>query len=101
MSYPIGKGKLSALKLLDYDIKGLDTVLGETSVTMIQLKNIADKFFLRLHVQKKFSTMNTARAHMFCSRKRPPPLKKTATNRCQPEATCVACPSPIVTVEGS
>ena len=71
VSYPIGKGKLSALWILDYDIQGLDAVLGGPCVTMLDLKNIADKFFLRLYEQTKFSTMNTARAHMFCSRKTP------------------------------
>ena len=38
VSYPIGKGKLSALKILDYDIQGLYTVLGEPNVTMVDLK---------------------------------------------------------------
>ena len=37
VSYPFGKGKLSALKLLEIDIPGLDQVLGQPGATYAQL----------------------------------------------------------------
>jgi hypothetical protein len=49
VSYPFGKGKQSALKLLEIDIPGLDQVLGQPGETHAQLKATADTFFLHLY----------------------------------------------------
>ena len=69
MSYPFGKGKLSALKLLDQ-------VLGQPGATHTQLKETASTFFLTLYGQKSCTTMNDAHAHFYRGRKKPPPLTK-------------------------
>ena len=76
VSYPFGKGKPSALKVLDMDIPGLDEVLGEPEATHAQLKATADSFFLPFYGQQSCTTMNEARARFFRSSKKPPPLKK-------------------------
>lgn len=76
VSYPFGKGKQSALKLLEIDIPGLDQVLGEPGATHAQLKATAHTFFLLLYGQKSCTTMNDARARFYRGRKKPPPLKK-------------------------
>ena len=74
-SYPFGKGKKSAIKLLEIDIPGLDQVLGQPDATHVQLKATADSFFLALYGQKNCTTMSDARAHFFRGRKKPPLLK--------------------------
>ena len=76
VSYPYGKGKPSALKVLEVDIPGLDEVLGQPEATHAQLKATADSFFLPLYGQQSCTTMNEARARFYRSRKKPPPLKK-------------------------
>ena len=76
VSYPFGKGKQSALKLLETDMPGLDQVLGQPGVTHTQLQEAAYTFFLPLYGQKRCTTMNDARVHFYRSRKKPPPLKK-------------------------
>ena len=54
VSYPNGKGKASALKvLLQNDIPGLDTVLGEEHASENDLMEIGTAFFLALYGQKK------------------------------------------------
>ena len=75
LSYPFGKGKLSAIKLLERDIPALDHVLGEPDVTHCQLQETAYQFFLPLYGQKN-CTMNKARVQLYRGRKKPPPLKK-------------------------
>ena len=75
VSYPFGKGKKSALKLLEIDI-GLDQVLGQPGATHAQLKATADSFFLPLYGQKSCTAMSDARTRFFRGRKKPPPLKK-------------------------
>ena len=47
VSYPFGKRKKSALKLLEIDTTGLDQVLGQPDATHAQLKATEDSFFLR------------------------------------------------------
>ncbi|XP_014675019.1 PREDICTED: zinc finger protein 431-like [Priapulus caudatus] len=76
VSYPFGKGKQSALKLLEIDIPGLDQVLGELGATHSQLRATADSFFLPLYGQKSCTTMNDARTRLYRSHKKPPQLKK-------------------------
>ena len=77
VSYPYGKGKKSALKvLMNPDIDGLQAALGEPDISQGQLKATAGAFFLALYGQKKTDSLNTARYKMYMSRKRPPPLKK-------------------------
>ena len=76
VSYPFGKGKKSALKLLEIDIPGLGQVLGQPGATHAQLQETACTFFLPLYGRKGCTTMNDARAHSFRCHKKPPPLKK-------------------------
>ena len=77
VSYPYGKGKKSALKvLMNNDIDGLQYVLGEPDIIQGQLKATAGAFFLALYGQKKTDSLNSARYKMYMSRKKPPPLKK-------------------------
>ena len=52
VSYPFGKGKKSALKLLEIDIPGLGQVLGQPGATHAQLQETAYTFFLPLYGQK-------------------------------------------------
>ena len=49
VSYPFGKGKKSALNLLEIDIAGLDQVLGQLGATHAQLKATAHSYFLPLY----------------------------------------------------
>ena len=51
VSYPCGKGKKSALKLLEIDIPCLDQVLGQPGATHAQLKATADSFLLPIYGQ--------------------------------------------------
>ena len=53
VSYPFGKGKISALKLLEIDLPGLDGVLGQLGATSDELKATGDSFFLPLYGQTK------------------------------------------------
>ena len=77
VSYPYGKGKKSALKvLMNTDIDGLHDALGEPDISQGQLKATAVAFFQALYCQKKTDSLNTARYKIYMSRKRPPPLKK-------------------------
>ena len=76
VSYPFGKGKISALKLLDLDLPGLDDVLGQPGATSAELKATGVAFFLPLYGQTRCSTLNEARVRLFTKQKKPPPLKK-------------------------
>ena len=76
VSYPFGKGKLSALKVLETDMPALDQVLGQPSIARVQLQKTACCFFLSLYCQKSCTTMNDARVHFYRSRKKPPKLNK-------------------------
>ena len=67
---------------------------------MVDLKKIADKIFLNFLDHKVQHNEHCTCTHVL-QPKDATALKKATTNRCQPEATCVACPSPDVTVEGS
>ena len=61
-SYPCGKGKTSALKvLLGKNICGLNTVLGEPDATHSDLKDTGTEFFIALYGQKKAKSMNNTR----------------------------------------
>ena len=76
VSYPSGKGKISALKvLLENDMPGLDTVLGEDDSSQCDLVETGTSFFNALYGQKKSVSVNRSRCEIFCSRKNPPPLK--------------------------
>ena len=77
VSYPYGKGKTFALKvLMNNDIDGLQDVLGEPDISQGQLKATVGAFVLALYGQKKTDSLNSARYKMYMSRKKPPPLKK-------------------------
>ena len=76
VSYPFGRGKKSALKLLEIDIPGIDQVLGQPGAAHAQLQETAYTFFLPLYGQKGCTTMNDARGHFYRGHKKPPPLKK-------------------------
>ena len=77
VSYPYGKGKKSALKvLMNNDIDDLQDVLEEPDISQRQLKTTPGASFLALYAQKKGDSLNTARYKMYMSRKKPPPLKK-------------------------
>ena len=77
VSYPCGKGKASALKVLQGStIPGLDTVLGEPDATHSDLKDTGTAFFLTLYGQKKAKSINNARYQIYRGRKKPPELKK-------------------------
>ena len=76
VSYPFGKGKKSALKLLDLDLPGLDDVLGECEATSEELKATGNSFFLPVYNETGCSTMNAARVRLFTKKKKPPALKK-------------------------
>ena len=76
VSYPFGKGKKSALKLLEINIPGLDQVLGQPGAIHVQLQETAYTFFLPLYGPKGCTTMNDARAHFYRCHKKPPPVKK-------------------------
>ena len=51
-------------------------MIGQPDATHAQLKATADKFFLQLYGQKSCTTMNEARARIYRSHKKHPPLKK-------------------------
>ena len=72
VSYPFGKLKKSALKLID--IPGLDQVLGQPVATHGRLKATADGFSLPLCGQKSGTAMSDARDRFFRDRKKPQPL---------------------------
>ena len=77
VSYPCGKGKKSALKvLMNNGIDSLPGVLGEPDISQGQLKDSADAFFLALYGQKKTDSLNTTKYKMYMSRKKPPQLTK-------------------------
>ena len=76
-SYPCGKGKTSAVKvLLGKNIPGLNTVLGEPDATHSDLKDTGTKFFIALYGQKKAKSMNNTRYQIYIRSKKPPKLKK-------------------------
>ena len=75
-SYPFGKGKVSALKVLENnDLPELEEVLGEPEATNIQIKAIVDKVFFLLYGLVECPSMNRGRAKFYHSRPKPPHLK--------------------------
>jgi hypothetical protein len=76
VSYPNGKGKTTALKVLNQtNITGLDSVLGEEGATHSDLMATGTAFFLSLYNQKNSKSMNAARYEIYRRRKNPPALK--------------------------
>ncbi|KAJ3606349.1 hypothetical protein NHX12_025870 [Muraenolepis orangiensis] len=76
VSYPCGKGKASAPKVLQgTTMHWLDTVLGEPDTTHSDLNDTGTEFFLALYGQKKAKSMN-AHYQIYSRRKKPPELKK-------------------------
>ena len=87
VSYPNGKGKVSALKVLNQtNIPGLDSVLGEKDATFHELMTTGTAFFLSLYSQKNSKSMNAARYEIY--RKRKNPLSLTSL---PPTDTNLAC----------
>ena len=76
-SYPCGKGKTSAQKvLLGKNIPGLNTVLGEPDATHRDLKDTGTEFFIALYGQKKSKSMSNTRYQIYSGSKKLPKLKK-------------------------
>ena len=74
-SYPCGKGKVSALKvLLEHDIPNLE-LFGEEGASYEDLFEAGTRYFLALYGCKKFTSLVEARQSLFCRRKTPPDLK--------------------------
>ena len=71
-SYPCGKGKTSALKVL----KSLNTVLGEPDATHRDLKDTGTEFFIALYGQKKAKPMRYTHYQIYSGSKKLPKLKK-------------------------
>ena len=79
VSYPWGKGKVSALKTLqNCSMPQLAELykLGEEEATQSEIMEAAKIFFLTLYSQRKAANMNQARYNLFKQRKKPPALKK-------------------------
>ena len=75
VSFPYGKGKISALKVLqNNDITGLQN-LGEEDATQSDLLECVKNHFLVLYGQTRVNTMNEARYNFFRKRKKPLGLK--------------------------
>ena len=73
VSYPCGKGKVSALNVLLKSARpGLNTVLGEPDATHSDLEHTGTEFFLALYGMKKAKSMNNARYQIYTQRKKPP-----------------------------
>ncbi len=63
VSYPCGKGKTSALKVLKgSSMLGLNTVLGEPDATLSDLKDIGTEFSLALYGQMEKKATRTKKA---------------------------------------
>ena len=73
--YPYGKGKVSALKVLDMDILLNMERLGEEDATLEELLAAATQFFLILYDQKDASNLNQARYNIYKKKKTKPNLK--------------------------
>ena len=100
VSYPYGKGKKSALKvLMNNDIDGLQDVPGEPDISQGQLN--ATAFFLALYGQKETDSLNSARYKMYIQPKEATAFKEASTDRQQPASTCSPSPSPNDALEGS
>ena len=75
VSFPCGKGKVSAINvLLKNDLSGMEK-LGERETTQGELVEIAKMFFFLLYAQRDATTMKEARYNFFKKRKKPPCLK--------------------------
>ena len=70
VSYPFGKGKKSAIKLLEIDIPGLDQVLGHlTRATHSSRRQQTASIYPS--GQKNCTAMSDARVRFFCGRRSP------------------------------
>lgn len=75
VSYPFGKGKISALKILKAGhFPGLFDVLGEEGATEADLMDVGQKFFSALYGQPSGTSMMQARHDMY-TRKQGKPLQ--------------------------
>ena len=75
VSYPCGKGKLTALKVIqNNDMSDLD-VLVEYNTTQSDMMEAGKKFFLSLYSQTKSLSLNQARHTIYSRKKKPPKLK--------------------------
>ena len=71
VSYPCGKGKVTALKvLLGSAMPGLNTVLGEPDATHSDLKHTGTEFFLTLYGMRKTQSLNNARYQIYREREK-------------------------------
>ena len=70
VSYPYGKGKISALKvLLEGNFIELSDVLGEEHATDDELLSLGQIFFAALYGQPEGTTMNDARHNIYIKKK--------------------------------
>ena len=76
VSYPFGKGKASVLKTLKAgNFPGLFDVLGEESVTHVDLMAVGQHFFAALYGQPTGTSMIQARYKIMYTRKQAKPLR--------------------------
>ena len=75
VSYPYGKGKISALNtLLAGDFPGFAHVLGEVGSTQTALMEVANAFFTALYRQPLGTSMESARFILFTKKKKTPKI---------------------------
>ena len=74
-SYPVGKGKVSALKAMTIVPGKLLHCIGEAEATDLQITKATRTFFLALYNQRNSVTLDAARYDIYRKRKRPPALK--------------------------
>ena len=74
--YPFGKGTISALKLLENDIQGLDLVLREPDASREKLKAVGDQFFLTVYRENNCSSLSEARLRIYQTQKKNPTEEK-------------------------
>lgn len=74
-SYPVGKGKVSALKAMSVVPGDLLHFIGEEGATDLQIQEAVRAFFLALYNQKKSASVNVARYDIYRKRKTPPAPK--------------------------
>ena len=75
VSFPCGKGKVSALKVLESTQDIEFELIGDENTSKTELLDVARQFFLALYGQKNAKTLAQARFNIFKKRTKPPQLK--------------------------
>ena len=81
-SYPLGKGKLGALKVLMSRDCPLYTTLGESTATHIQLMDVGRQFFTALYGQKPDTSMASAWCNLYICKKVETPQSDVSSTYC-------------------